>query len=333
MKMYQRIGSALVSLGVLFLLMGTGVLILNKPSYVQAADQTKSTAVVSKPHTPKEQGVNDDSLGQTKSMTVGRGRKAYKEILERLKKREAPHVLEYMKSLEREESSDARKEIILRLFQAQDDRATPLLCKVLEEDEDSEVREAAANALGSIGDKRAIPYLARALKSDEDTLVRIAAAISLFLLGEYKLATPFLKEFLSSENDSIRRRVACQWGFYYLTDRNVPEIIPLLEIAIRDENPDIQICAAKDLDEFDEMPRVYLTLREDLKSKDSKVRVKALYGLNAVSLLEYYPRPAGRRRFDVNEIKSAVKKMLKDQDRLVRETAHKVLERMNSRAY
>jgi len=76
-----------------------------------------------------------------------------------------------------------------------------------------------------------------------------------------------------------------------------------------------------------------LTLREDLKSKDSKVRVKGLYGLNAVSLLEYYGRPAGRRRFDVKEIKSAVKKMLKDKDRFVRETARKMLERMNSRAY
>jgi len=334
MKTHQKIGLALVSSGVLFLLMGTRVLTLNKLSYVQAADKTKSTAVVSEPQTPKEQKVNDDSLGQTKSRTVGEGIKTNIMLLEKLKKQEAPHVLEYMEGLKTEKSSEARKEIILRLLFAQDDRATPLLCKVLEEDPNSEVREGAANALGSIGDKRAIPYLTKAVrKSDEDTLVRIAAAINLFLLGEYKLATPFLKEFLSSENDSIRRRVACQWGLHYLTGRDVPEVIPLLEIAIRDENPDVQICAIKDLDEFDEMPRVYLTLREDLKSKDSKVRVKGLYGLNAVSLLEYYGRPAGRRRFDVNEIKSAVKGMFKDQDSAVRETARKVLEAMNSRAY
>jgi len=318
MKTYQKIGLALVSSGVLFLLMGTRVLTLNKPSYVQATDKTKSTAVVSEPQTPKEQRAKDDSLGQTKSRTVGEGRKAYEEILERLKKREASHVLEYIESLKTEKSSDARKEIILRLFQAQDSRANPLLCKVLEEDEDSGVREAAANALGSIGDKRAIPYLTKALrKSDEDTLVRIAAAINLFLLGEYELATPFLEEFLTSKNDSIRRYVIVD-GFHYLTLRDVPEVIPLLEIAIRDESPDVQIWAAKDLDEFD---------------KDSKVRVKGLYGLNAVSLLEYYGRPAGRRRFDVKEIKSAVKKMLKDKDSLVRETARKILERMNSRAY
>ncbi len=163
MKTYQKMKLALVSLGVLFLLMGTGFLVTSKYSYVQAADSAKSQV--------EEQKRAKEGVGTPYPGGV-------------------PALLELFKS----ENWKDRKFALRELALSKDMRALHPLIDALLNDERVYIRAQAASALLTIEsyhkDTTAVPALVSALK--DVFQVRCAAAGVLVMLGYKEEALPVL---------------------------------------------------------------------------------------------------------------------------------------------
>ncbi len=126
-----------------------------------------------------------------------------------------------------------------------DDLARPLLT-----DPDAPVRIQAIRLLWECEDKKLVPVYLNILQEDEDAEVRAAAAnaLGLFIyLGEleeipaeihHKIEDRLLKSVSSSEATLVRRRALESLGY-----SGRAEVIPLIEAAYGDKNPDWVVSA------------------------------------------------------------------------------------------
>jgi len=126
-----------------------------------------------------------------------------------------------------------------------DDMARPLL-----NDPDAAVRIQAIRLLWESEDKKLVPIYLKFLQEDEDAGVRAAAAnaLGLFIyLGEletiptdlqHKIEDQLLKSVASSEDILVRRRSLESLGY-----SGREEVIPLIEAAYREKNPDWVVSA------------------------------------------------------------------------------------------
>lgn len=161
-------------------------------------------------------------------------------------------------SLLTDNEASIRKQAIRLLWESEDKKLVPIFLELLHEDENTEVRAAAANALGLF------VYLGE--------LEKIPADI------HHKIEDKLLKIVSSSEAILVRRRALESLGY-----SGRPEVVPLIESAYREKNPDWVISAlfAMGRSSDDHWKKQVIS---QLHSHDENIRSEAIHAAGELEL-------------------------------------------------
>jgi HEAT repeat protein len=166
-----------------------------------------------------------------------------------------------------------------------DDLARPLLA-----DPDASVRIQAIRLLWECEDKKLVPVYLNILQEDEDIEVRAAAAnaLGLFIyLGElekipaeihHKIEDQLLKSVSSSEATLVRRRALESLGY-----SGRAEVIPLIETAYREKNPDWVVSALFAMGRSSD-ERWKKQILSQLRAPDEDIRSEAVHAAGELEL-------------------------------------------------
>lgn len=207
------------------------------------------------------------------------------------------------------EDSEIREQTSELLGIIGDRRAIDLLISLLREDEEFGVRAKSAEALGKIGDAKAAEALVKAL-NDEHSFVRGFVAGALGEIGD-KSAIPALEKLLKIDSDNETVIAEAITNLQGKKEGNIESLMNLL----KSENSHLRKEAVEALGEIGNLKTTNLLIMA-LKDKNAIVRRAAMIGLRCKSTRKL-------KEYNVNF--SVFTELLKDKDKIVRETAAHIL--------
>jgi len=179
------------------------------------------------------------------------------------RKRDVKGLIE---ALSYKENAEVRKQAAKALGEIGDSQAVEPLIAALKD----EARLYAAKALGEIGDPRAVDPLIAALKV-ESQWTREAAAEALGKIGDPRAVKPLIATAINRDEEW---GWVCEAAARALVQIGAPAVEPLIA-ALKDENKDTRLCAAKALGLIGDS-RALEPLIAALEDKDGEVQQAAI---------------------------------------------------------